>query len=544
MSLSPRAAVALLLAGSLLLGLAHIALLPPWEGFDETAHYSYIQQVATTGHWTRAGDRITRDVDEYLKVAPANENLPADWTYFRFFGAAPDVVTRGAQMVHAPPPEPRAFAPGRLGNSASQHPPLYYYLMAPAYLVSNGWSLGAQLLFLRAISYLIAWGSLAALAAAMLRHIGEDERMAVLLPLAIGLWPLMFPMWFPEAARIGNDSLVVLFAALTLVLLDRIAREATMRDHALLGVALGLALITKATFLPVAAAAGIVLTALAWSARAIAGERGRRLKGLALCVLLAALISAWWYLGKLVETGSLIGSVDVAAVNAKGATLADLPNVLTRYRLMLVAWVLPVSFLWYGTWSFVQPPGLSMLPFFGLVAMLLFGIYRYFRDHGLGATDWFALLAFSLFAAGLGYQSLILLVLTANPAPTWYLHSISPILALLAGCGIGGAVRFLWLRTLMNIALLYALLFLPAVTLLDLLFFAGCAPLMPNRRYFSFEDGMRCLADFSRIHDNLAVLTMPNIGFALFLVGWIVMLVGTIAATRLLSALNTKAAYA
>ena len=236
--------------------------------------------------------------------------------------------------------------------------------------------------------------------------------------------------------------------------------------------------------------------------------------------------------------------MDVAAVNAKGATLADLPNVLTRYRLMLVAWVLPVSFLWYGTWSFVQPPGLSMLPFFGLVAMLLFGIYRYFRDHGLGATDWFALLAFSLFAAGLGYQSLILLVLTANPAPTWYLHSISPILALLAGCGIGGAVRFLCLRTLMNIALLYALLFLPAVTLLDLLFFAGCAPLMPNRRYFSFEDGMRCLADFSRIHDNLAVLTMPNIGFALFLVGWIVMLVGTIAATRFLSALNTKAAYA
>jgi hypothetical protein len=28
---------------SLLIGLAQIALMPPYAGFDETAHYSYIQ---------------------------------------------------------------------------------------------------------------------------------------------------------------------------------------------------------------------------------------------------------------------------------------------------------------------------------------------------------------------------------------------------------------------------------------------------------------------------------------------------------------------
>src|SRR5215831_8341323 len=94
----PRAIVALLLAASLLLGLAHIALLPPWEGFDETSHYSYIQQVATTGHWTRPGDTISRDLDDYLKVAPANENLPGAWTYHRFFGAGADVVARGRDI--------------------------------------------------------------------------------------------------------------------------------------------------------------------------------------------------------------------------------------------------------------------------------------------------------------------------------------------------------------------------------------------------------------------------------------------------------------
>jgi len=542
MLLMPRASVALLLAASLLLGLAHIALLPPWEGFDESGHYSYIQQVATTGHWTRAGDMMSKDIDEYLKAAPANENLPGEWTYYRFFGAGVDVVGRGRDMVHATPAVPRAFAPGRLGNSAAQHPPFYYYLMAPAYLMSNGWSLGAQLFLLRALSYLIAWASLAVLAIAMLRRLRDDERMTVLLPLAIGLWSLMFPMWFPEAARIGNDSLIVLFAACTLVLLDRAARRSTISDHALLGAVLGFGLITKATFLPVAAAAAVVLAVLAWTARAAPEERTRRLERLGLCLALVACISAWWYLGSLIETGSFIGSSDVAAVNAKGATLADLPKVLTRYRLVLAAWVLSVSFLWYGTWSFLQPPGISMVPFFALVAMLLVGAYRYFRERGMGATEWFALLAFGFFAAGLGYQSLILLVLTANPAPTWYLHSISPILAVLVGCGIAGAARVFWLRQPMKILFFYALVFFPAVTLLDLLFFAGCAPLIPTRRYFGFEDGVPCVMDFPRVHDNLAVLAFPDLGLALFAAGWLAALAGAIAAARYLNVLSVPSA--
>ena len=35
-----------LLLAVLLAGLGWLALLPPWEGFDEAAHYSYIQQIA------------------------------------------------------------------------------------------------------------------------------------------------------------------------------------------------------------------------------------------------------------------------------------------------------------------------------------------------------------------------------------------------------------------------------------------------------------------------------------------------------------------
>ena len=65
-----RAAVALLLLSSLILGLAQAALMPPFEGFDEHGHYSYIQQVAETGHWPRLNERMSKDVDDYLALAP------------------------------------------------------------------------------------------------------------------------------------------------------------------------------------------------------------------------------------------------------------------------------------------------------------------------------------------------------------------------------------------------------------------------------------------------------------------------------------------
>jgi hypothetical protein len=63
-------------------GLGFCALLPPFDGFDETAHYSYIQQIAQTGTWPRLNDPITADVDDYLKVAPSTIGAKARWSGF------------------------------------------------------------------------------------------------------------------------------------------------------------------------------------------------------------------------------------------------------------------------------------------------------------------------------------------------------------------------------------------------------------------------------------------------------------------------------
>lgn len=63
-------ALFLLLIGSLLTGFGFILLLPPLEGFDETAHYSYVQQLSQTGTFPKLTDPISVEIEQYLDVAP------------------------------------------------------------------------------------------------------------------------------------------------------------------------------------------------------------------------------------------------------------------------------------------------------------------------------------------------------------------------------------------------------------------------------------------------------------------------------------------
>jgi hypothetical protein len=122
---TPRAVIALLLLSSLLLGLAQAALLPPFEGFDEHGHYSYIQQVADTGRWPLLGARMSKDVDDYLALAPGPDSIPRKWSHHAFFTAPAGVIAAARDWIQSPRPQPRRFTPGGIENWQAQHPPLY-----------------------------------------------------------------------------------------------------------------------------------------------------------------------------------------------------------------------------------------------------------------------------------------------------------------------------------------------------------------------------------------------------------------------------------
>jgi len=135
-----RLAVVCLLGGVGILGIAHVALLPPWEGFDEQAHYSSLQQVADAHEVPRLGRAyISEDVQSYRQSAPTRyphslgDPLAGPYTYQSFFEASPDVVEHGRSIVHGRPLEARHYAASNRLNWEAQHPPLYYAVLSPAY---------------------------------------------------------------------------------------------------------------------------------------------------------------------------------------------------------------------------------------------------------------------------------------------------------------------------------------------------------------------------------------------------------------------------
>jgi hypothetical protein len=226
-----KKSVLLILSGHLLLGIGYISFLPPWEGFDETAHYSSVQQIADTGTIPRYGSSsLSAEVEDYVKFAPFpySGSPPVEdnggYTYKSFFEAPKEKVERGTDYIQNEPNKPRNFIQGENINWQAQHPPLYYLILAPIYLLTNKLSWINQLLILRLISYLFAWialviGAQTCLELLKSKYKSDQNSYLNWMIIGIAIWPVIFPSWFTDMARMGNDSLCALIIALIWMLL-------------------------------------------------------------------------------------------------------------------------------------------------------------------------------------------------------------------------------------------------------------------------------------------------------------------------------------
>jgi hypothetical protein len=142
----------------LLIGVGYIAIMPPFEGFDETAHFASLRQIADTGSIPLYGRSfLPQDVADYRgPVAYSTIAPPFDGglVYAKFF-AQPEMVARFVQDYRQPQPHPQ-FVPSLQINWEAQHPPLYYLMLAPVLRLIEPAAFVSQILVLRLISYLLA----------------------------------------------------------------------------------------------------------------------------------------------------------------------------------------------------------------------------------------------------------------------------------------------------------------------------------------------------------------------------------------------------
>lgn len=308
-----------LLIGALVLlyvakGVVLTFVFPPFSGHDETAHYSYVRTVAT--EWRVPTLTQYDDPSQGIVIGNAYRDLlPAElYRYCRY------TLQWWCDPNHLVTPEgsPVWVASwGRDENNrqrleangvqyAANHPPLYYVLMAPVYVVSDhfGASTETRMYLLRLAA--IPLGLLIVLLAFLTVRLifPRDTFMLITVPSFVALQTQVSY----EATMVNNDILALAIFSWVLYLVVRAVRDRFPdRTAALIGVAIGLGMLTKSTSVTAVAFVGLaMLTLISFRSRAaIRGSLPRFIRTGVLIGLPAAALAAPWYIHMYQTYGNL-----------------------------------------------------------------------------------------------------------------------------------------------------------------------------------------------------------------------------------------------
>jgi small subunit ribosomal protein S36 len=286
-----------LVVAALLATLVGYALVvPTYRNPDEHNHVDLVLHLRDANAYP--------DYDEAKLSRQVALSLPAA----RWAGRGPAFGRLAADQ--APPRDRRpSFAelapdgPSRARNQVANHPFLYYLVVGKALAAveglwpgAEGWPFDRTVVVMRLLgALLVATLPLWIFAAA--RRFGASPAVG----LAAALVPLANPQLARQGASVNNDSLLIVLAAVLTLLLARVwTGDRSARTAALVGVSLGLALLTKGFALALVPWVGLAYLRAWWR-----GPRLPAVGGGALALGLAALVGGWWWLRNLLVFGTV-----------------------------------------------------------------------------------------------------------------------------------------------------------------------------------------------------------------------------------------------
>ena len=427
------AALVLLWLAFVMRGLWYSALMPAWEGYDEPFHFAALQSVASGHSMPRADTLVSLEVQDSLHLLPVPwelqfQSVPQPLTTHEdFWKLSPaERKQRVDALLALPPQQGSRPATEPLQNYESQQAPLYYWLAADPMGRMRALPLLSRLYWLRILNVLLA-SAVIPLAFRIARRVLRSDLQAIGVVAVI----VLLPELMINVARVSNESLALICCSVLLMAALQIARQPrSWRWWILLGIALGMGLLTKAYFLT-AVPAVLMLTAIGfWTARD-AGTGKRAMSAIAVrcgaALAVTLVIAGGWYARVHAITGSWSGQADDAAMRHMSfvSKLSAITHVNWKSGVLSVV----ISHVWFGGWSFVRVPrGLYIAAMLVIVVAIVGVAIRLSRPRGADGErrDVLVLAAFYLcFWAGLAYHVLVTYLHLGVSATTgWYLYAL------------------------------------------------------------------------------------------------------------------------
>jgi 4-amino-4-deoxy-L-arabinose transferase-like glycosyltransferase len=355
----------------------------------------------------------------------------------------------------------------------------------------------------------------------------EDQRYVNWILLGIGIWPLIFPSWFTDMARIGNDSLCALIISLLWMLLIRFKNQQTRFSYLLFGFLLGIGCLVKAFFIPIVAGVVSYLLISDWVKQE--GEKRKfKLLQIPSMIFVILSISGWWYYMNWIDYGVVLGSDEMIRLKNAGGLFDNLIN-----NFSFSAWIRGhaaaiTTFAWSGSWSFARPHYIFLGP---MALMVVYFFYIYIsnlRRYQIHMIEWLPVWFTLPVLLGLSYHVLVRISLIGEGRGTggYYLHFLVVPLIMALGIGLQNIQTKKGLKLLTGLFSGYALIFSMTLFYAQILLYSGRLHISGESKFYQLSTNISSLFEISAIFSSLNVISYPYLGIFMLLCGGVFVVLG------------------
>ena len=493
------------LIGIFLIGMGFILTIPIFENIDESAHFSrFIDKIHHNFSIKNDTTRTEERIENYSGPMPYSTGTPPfdnHLTYKKFFkkndfGEYIDKYRNQGFSFEFNEGQP-------IRNDQYQHPPFYSIMMGYFLKPIDFASMHTQIIYLRIISFLISC------IAIIIVLITFKKYHTSLKTTAFTLYPVLFPMFFIEFARIGTDCMCFLICSILFYVSSKYTFE-DKKYFLYIGMLCGIGMLFKSFF--IAILAGFMFYSTFFNNKKISF-----IKLLYLITPFIMIALPWLIFNKITNSHLSLGFGFNDLLTMSYDEIYQNFSIIGFLRGLIVP---IVTFTWAGTWSLARVPVIMQIIFLiPLITLFSLVFLKLKTEKTKDNLFLMSIIIASVFYLALGAHALISqLSIGLGTTPGWYMHILFPwILYLLSystnhlNCLVK---KIIFLQ-------FFIVLFTTLISIwLHLCLFTGFAT-KNNQKYIEFLVPNFGLNNISEVLSNALILNHTILGLITLIIGYI-----------------------